>query len=650
MQSSPRNPHAGNEFDDADNHDTIARMLEDVSVPALLCSLVHMTGDPSWIRGDHRPRRCATTEFQGGMASESRAEVLRLALPVIAAYRDGGYVVRGLAPELLHEMMEFIACGTVNEPRTAMFMDDLSFGVADSGAITWRDEIPVDVRDDAHTVVIGCGESGIVAGIRLAQAGLAFTIIERSSGPGGTWQANRYPGARVDVGSHHYCYSFEPADHWTEYFCRQPELEAYFTRVLDSYDLRDRCRFNTEVLGATWNDTSARWDVQLRDADGIESTIQARFVITGAGSLTVPKLPDIEGMESFNGPSFHSARWPNDLDVAGQRVALVGAGATGFQIAPTIADDVAHLDIFQRTPQWIIPNRAYHQQVPDGDRWAMRHLPFYGRWFRFMMMWPGIGNGVENYRRDPDYDDGDGRAINASSAMSRDALSSWIVSHLDGRPDLIEKSVPSYPPMGKRVLQDNGSWLGCLKKPNVELITTAITRVEPEGVVTSDGVLHHVDVICYATGFLHTEFLAPMDIIGRDGVSLREQWGEEPSAYLGMVAPNFPNLFFMYGPGTNLAQGASLILQSEFQANFAMDAIHQVLVRDARSIEVRGNVHAEYKARYAAEIDQFVWAHPSIQHSHYKNKHGKVWTLSPWPFETYWSWTRSVDVDEFDFR
>ena len=249
------------------------------------------------------------------------------------------------------------------------------------------------MKADSPVVVIGCGESGIVAAIRLAQAGLPFTIVEKGPGPGGTWRDNRYPGARVDVGSHHYCYSFEPADHWSEYFCRQPELEAYFTRVLDKYELRPHCRFDTEVTGATWDEGTHRWKVDVRAADGVTETLDARFVISGVGSLNNPRMPDIPGMSDFTGPSFHSARWPADLDISGKRFALLGAGASGFQIAPTIADDVAHLDIFQRTAQWVLPNPSYHEPVPPGDAWAMRHLPFYGRWFRFLMLYPGIGLG-----------------------------------------------------------------------------------------------------------------------------------------------------------------------------------------------------------------------------------------------------------------
>jgi 4-hydroxyacetophenone monooxygenase len=641
-----RNPHAGRPFRDDDA--SIAAALEDVSIPSLMCSLVHMTGDPGWIRGDLRPRLCSPTEFNGGMTDEMCAEVRRRAVAVIAAYRDSGCEPLTLPRELLLEMMNFVACGHVDGERAEMFLRDLAFDGGDADAITWTGEIPADVRAGAHVVIIGCGEAGILAAIRCAQADLPFTIIEKGPGPGGTWRDNHYPGARVDVGSHHYCYSFEPADHWSEYFCQQPELEAYFAGILDKYDLRRRSRFHTEVLRADWDDDTAQWHVTIRTPDGATETVDARFLFSAVGALNLPRYPNIEGMETFTGPSFHSSRWPADLDITGKRFALVGAGATGFQIAPTIADQVAQLTIFQRTPQWMLPNPVYHASVPPGDQWAMRHLPFYGRWFRFMMLWPGIAMGVDRYRCDREYDDGGGRSINASNEKSRLLLTQWITSNLEGRPDLIEKSVPSYPPMGKRILQDNGSWFACLKNPNVELVRTAIARIEPDGVVTVDGNHYDADVICYATGFQHSDgYLAPIEFTGRGGVSLREQWGDEPTAYLGITVPNFPNLFCLYGPGTNLAHGASIIFHSECQVNYAMSAIRAALADGRHAIEVRQDVHDEYSARYQREIAQLVWAHPSIEHSHYKNRDGRIFTLSPWPIETYWTWTRAIDPGDY---
>lgn len=645
MTGGTRNPHAGQPFTDDDA--AIAAALEDVSIPALMCSLVHMTGDPSWIRGDLRPQGAMINEHQGYMSEEDRAEVRRRALPAIAAFRDDGCELPPPpSPELIHEMMAFLAAAPVDESVVPLFAEDLHLDGADAGAITWADEVPAEVRDAAHTVVIGAGEAGILAGIRLSQAGIPFTIVEKADGPGGTWWDNRYPGARVDIGSHFYCYSFEPADHWSEYYCQQPELRDYFRRVVDKYELDPHIRYRTEVVAARFDERTERWDVEVRTPDGTVEHLDARFVVSCVGALNLPHLPDIPGRDDFAGPSFHSARWPDDLDITGTRFALVGAGASGFQIAPTIADDVEHLTIFQRTAQWMFPNMNYHRQVPEGDAWAMRHLPFYGRWFRFLMFYPASGLTNEHNRVDPEWDDG-GRSISERNAMTRELFGQWISSQLEDRPDLLEVSIPHYPPSAKRMLQDNGSWLTCLKKPNVELVRTGIEKVVPEGIVTADGRLHEADVICYATGFRHNDFLMPIHLEGRHGVVLHERWGDEPKAYLGITVPDFPNLFSVYGPGTNLAHGASLIFQSECQINYVMSAIHEVLASGASTIEVRKDVHDAYAERYQSEISQMVWAHPSVQHSHFKNPKGEVWTLSPWPIPTYWEWTRAVDPDDY---
>lgn len=648
MHDARHNPHAGLPFTDDDA--TIAAVLEDVSIPALMCSLVHMTGDPSWIRGDIRPQGAALNEYQGFMSEEMKADARRRALPAIARYRDSGCVLPPQpSPEVLHEMMSYLACAPVDEDVVPMFLEDLHLDGSDAGAVTWRDEVPDEVRADAHVVVIGCGEAGLLAGIRLSQAGLPFTIVEKNAGPGGTWWDNRYPGARVDVGSHFYCYSFEPADHWTEYFSQHPELREYFERVMKKYGIDAHCRFNTEVTAATFDDDTGRWSVEVRTADGTTDTIDARFVISAVGSLNQPKLPDIPGIDDFAGPWFHSARWDTSVDYRGKRFALIGAGASGFQIAPTIADDVAQLTVFQRTAQWMFPNPNYHRSVPDGERWAIRHLPFYGRWFRFLTFYPGAGLNIERSRVDPEFDDGSGLAISESNLMTRKVFEDWIRSQVGDDPELLAKVLPDYPATAKRTLQDNGSWLTCLKKPHVKLVRTGIERIVADGVVTVDGTHYPADVICYATGFRHNDYLWPMHIVGRGGRVLREQWGDEPTAYLGITVPNFPNLFCLYGPGTNLAHGGSLIFQSECQVNYVMGALREALVAGHRTVEVRPEVHDEYAERYQSEISQMVWAHPSVKHSHYKNPDGKVFTLSPWPIPTYWRWTKTFEPKDYLF-
>jgi 4-hydroxyacetophenone monooxygenase len=642
-----RNPHAGEPF--ADSESSIAAALEDCSIPALLCSLVHMTGDPAWIRGDIRPRVAVSLDIQSGIPASELTEIRRQALPSIVAYRDGGCVPHELPEELLLEMMSFLGCRAVDDgPLSGLFFDDLQFEGGDTGAIDWGDEIPEVVKSASPVLVIGCGMAGILAGIRLRQAGLPFTIVEKNPGPGGTWWENRYPGARVDIGSHQYCYSFEPTDHWSEFYCQQPELREYFTSIVDKYDLRPHCRFNTSVTKLHWDSRQAGWNIDIETPDGTEE-IHARFVFSAVGSLNIPNLPDIPGMDTFAGQSFHSALWPDDLQLTGKRFALVGAGASGFQIGPTIAEHVDRLTIFQRTAQWIIPNPLYHAPVPSGDRWALRHLPFYGRWYRFIMTFPGIASGSDPYRIDTTYDDPTNRSVNAMNSMRADALLAWMTSLIAERPDLIPKVVPDYPALGKRVLQDNGSWLRCLQRPNVELVRTAIDRIERDGLVAVDGTHYPTDVICFATGFRHNDFLASMDLIGSEGTSLRHQWGDEPTAYFGITIPNFPNLFCIYGPGTNLAAGASLFYHSEFQVHYSMELIRATLTSGARSCEVTVEAHASYVDRYRAEIDQMVWSHASIEHSHYKNPAGKVFTLSPWPLDLYWQWTRQVDRDHYTF-
>ena len=559
MTDRRRNLHAGRPFEDDDP--AIAAALEDASVPALLCSLVHMTGDPAWIRGPRRPRTASFSRLQGGMPDDEQAEVRAEAVRVIADYRDAGCEPQPLPNDLLVEMMGFLATGPLSSRLSELFLFDLAFDGADGAAITWGDELDDAVKADSHVVVIGAGMAGIQAGIRLAQAGLPFTIVEKNGGPGGTWWENRYPGARVDVASHQYCFSFEPADHWSEYYCQHPELRDYFTWVLDKYELRKHSRFDTEVTGAEWDEGAARWRVAVRSADGTDEVLDARFVISAVGSLNIPRLPDIKGRETFAGTSFHSTRWPEGFDHRGLRFALLGAGASGFQIAPTIAGEVEHLSIFQRTAQWVLPNPMYHAPVPPGETWAMQHLPFYGRWLRFMMTEPGLSSGVEQYRIDPGHDDPDNHSVNATNAVRRDQLLAWMRSELADRPDLVEKVMPDYPALGKRILQDNGSWFECLKRPNVDLVRTEIERIVPEGIVTVDGVLHPADAICFATGFRHNDFLA-FDVVGRDGISLHEQWGDQPTAYLGITVPNFPNLFLCYGPGTNLAHSAGLFFHA----------------------------------------------------------------------------------------
>lgn len=646
-----RSPHAGEPFDDDD--EAIARALLDVSIPTLVLSMVHMTGDPSWIRERYRPNGLFLNEVQGFMDEDTKAAVRADALAVIRSYRDGGYELPPPpTPDLVQEMMSWLVCEPVPDEYVPMMLEELDLDGTDPRRVDWSG---VDEGDRAElpVMVVGCGMSGVLAGVRLGEAGVPYTIVEKNDGPGGTWYENRYPGARVDVGNHFYCYSFEPSDHWTEFFAQQPELQAYFEGVIERHDIDRHVRWSTEVRRMTWDDDRSCWRVELVAAGGsgsvesVESVevVEARAVISAVGQLNRPKLPSIEGMDSFAGPSFHSARWDHSVDLAGKRVALVGAGASGFQIAPAIADHVAELHVFQRTAQWMFPNPNYHATVGDGVRWALRHLPFYGRWYRFLLFWPACDGGMAAARIDPEWDDGD-RSISLVNDLARQMFTQWIEEGCAGDEELLARVLPDYPATGKRTLQDDGSWLRTLTLPHVELVRESIERITPTSIVTADGTETEVDVIVFATGFHGTRFLWPMEVVGRGGRSLADVWRDQPAAHLGITVPGFPNLFCMYGPGTNLASGGSLIFHSECQMRYIEQCL-QRLAAGARTIEPTEAVTRDFFERTQAELDQMVWSHPSIEHSWYKSDDGRIYGLSPWRLVDYWAWTRSPDPADF---
>ncbi|BBY20470.1 flavin-containing monooxygenase [Mycobacterium stomatepiae] len=639
-----RSPYSGRPF--TTSTPEIAAALEDVSIPTLLLSLVHITGDPRFIR-DYKQMGIFLNEVQGFMSEEDKARARAEALTVISEYRDRGCPEpEPLSPELVREMMDWAACEHVPDDYLPLVGEELDLDGADPRRPV---PIPAERAADVPVLVVGCGESGLLAGVRLRQANIPFTIVEKNAGPGGTWWENSYPGARVDVANHFYCYSFEPNSDWTHFFAEQDELQHYFTKVMNRHDLAEHIRWNTEVLAAEWDDVEGIWSVSLRDGDGQTSTLRVRALITAVGQLDRPPIPEFEGADSFAGPSFHSAAWDHSVDLTGKRVALIGAGASGFQIAPAIAEDVGHLTVFQRTAQWMFPNPMYHDEVGDGVRWAMRNLPFYGRWYRFLVLWPGSDKGLNAAEGDPNYAD-QGAAVSDINAAAAMMFSQWITSQVGDDDDLLAKVMPDYPACGKRTLQDNGSWLQTLQRDNVELVRTTIRRITPRGVVTDDGAEHEVDVIVYATGFRHTDVLWPLKVTGRNGIDLHEMWGSRPYAYLGITVPDFPNFFIIYGPGTHLAHGGSLIFQSELQMRYIDQCLQRLADADVHSMEPKTGAATDWHRRTQTQIKKMVWSHPAVKHSYFKNADGEIHTVSPWRLNEYWAAVREPDWSQFVVR
>jgi 4-hydroxyacetophenone monooxygenase len=631
-----RNPHAGHPFTDSD--DAIRSWLEEVSIPTLLVSCVHMSGDASLLDGPIRPQGAMLNEIQGYLSEEDKAAARATAFEIIRAYRDRGCPEpEPVAPDLVKRMLDFVVGAPVPDEYVPMMLEELDLEGVDVRADPGPREVPADFT----AVVIGCGMSGLLAAIRLGQAGIPYVVVEKNSGAGGTWFENTYPGARVDVGNHFYCYSFEPSDHWTEYYSQQPELRAYFDRVMRKHGVDQHVRWNTEVTAATWDEVLQQWRVDLDTGE----TLMATTVISAVGQFNRPYVPDVPG--TFDGASFHTARWDHSVDLTDKDVVMVGAGATGVQLAPAIADRVRSLTVIQRTAQWMFPNPNYHEPVGDGMQWALRHLPFYGRWLRFLIFFPGCDAGLAAAKVDPDWAPQE-TSVSEINDFARMMFTEWIESQLPDDPALLARVLPDYPATGKRTLQDNGSWLRTLRRDDVELVRAGIDHLEADGVVDSDGVKHHADVLIWSTGFAYHEPLMPMTIRGRAGVDLREHWGDRPRAYLGVTVPDFPNFFCLYGPGTNLASGGSIIFATECEMRHVMACIDALIDGGHRTIEPRRAAYDDYYERTQAEMRTMVWASPHIRHNYYANHNGEVHGLNPWRTVDYWAWTRSADLDDYE--
>jgi 4-hydroxyacetophenone monooxygenase len=545
-------------------------------------------------------------------------------------------------------MMNFIVAQEVPEEYLPMMLEEMELDGRDQRSDAWGDEVPRQRREQHQVVVIGGGMSGVLAAVRLQEAGIPFVVIEKNSSVGGTWFENRYPGARVDVSNHLYSYSFEPAHHWSQYFARQPELQKYFEGVVENHQLQSRFRFNTEVTRAAWDEQRKLWQVEIRCADGRTEMLEANSVISAVGQLNRPKLPDVEGIESFRGQWCHSADWDSSIDCRGKRVVLVGAGASAFQIAPTIAADVQELTVFQRHAPWMFENPIYHDEVPEGTKWCLQHLPFYTRWFRFLLFWPACDGAYDSVVVDPDWPHQE-RSVNEMNEFVYQMFSDYIRGQVEDAPQLLEKVLPDYPPMGRRTLQDNGSWLGALKRDNVCLETQGISSVSPEGVIASDGTEFPADIIIYATGFKTDKFMWPMEIRGREGQFLSEKWATEPSAYLGITVSGFPNFYCMFGPGTNLAFGGSLIFNGECQVRYAMECIKLLLQSDSDAIECTDQTQADYQRRFREQHARLIWEHPKVN-SYYQNSEGKVTLLWPWKIIDMWRWTKQAEPADYQLR
>ena len=632
-----------------DDDSTIEAALKEAYTPLLMVTLVHLTGDPGILRSDIRPSPDFATflgEPQGGIPEAQQAQIRALALDALKAYRDGGgRLPPPLSQETVHEMMRFV----IGQPLSQDYVDFLMAELALDGQDAYArpiDGVSAAVKQGFHVVIVGAGMSGLLAAIRLGQAGVPYTVLEKNSDVGGTWFENTYPGCRVDSPNHMYSYSFAPTD-WPQHFSPQRVLREYFSRCATDYRLRDHIRFETEVEEIAWDDRTQRWTVQLRARDGRREALAANAVISAVGQLNRPKFPDIPGREAFAGVSFHSARWEHRHDLRGKRIAVVGTGASAFQFVPEIAKQAGDVIVFQRTPPWILPTPDYHADIPAGTHWLLNHVPFYAKWLRFWMFWRVAEGLLSVVKVDPAWPDQE-RSVSAANDQLRALLTENIKALVGDDSELLAKAVPIYPPAGKRMLLDNGNWLQSLKRDNVRVVTDPIREITPRGIRTESGEEHAVDVVIYGTGFQANRFLFPMKVKGRGGVDLHAHWDGDPRAYLGITIPGFPNLFCLYGPNTNIVVNGSIVFFSECEMRYVMGCLELLMKNHHAAMDCRRDVHDAYNARIDQGNREMAWGTPNVR-SWYKNANGRVTQNWPFTLREFWNQTRAPDPADFIF-
>ena len=617
----------------------LERALDSASFPVIAALLVHFTGDISILDKLPKPNQVVLGETQGFLTHKDKQIIKKIALKEIGRFFSNSAFDDIYIPsnEELNEMMNFIVGEEVSSDYVPMMLGDLN--------ITTHTSKPnfLATKSNLEVLIIGAGMSGILAAIKLAEIGIKYKIYEKNNDLGGTWYENQYPGSRVDIANHFYSYSFEENHQWSEHFSRQPELLDYFKKCFHKYDIQKNTYFETQVTDMKFDELNQEWSVNSI-CHGEKKTESISIVISCVGQLNQPKVPEINGLKKFQGNMFHSSQWPNFDVISGKKVAVVGTGASAFQIVPSIAKSCKELTIFQRSPPWMFPNPQYHEEVDDGKKWLLKNLPFYSRWYRFLLFYPGSDQLLDSLFIDPAWKVRSD-SINQKNDAMRELFTAAMLGQISDQ-SLVDKVIPDYPPFGKRMLQDNGAWLQALHLPNVTLLSEGVECISSKGVVSSGKELEF-DTIIFATGFRAQDFFSPINIDGGSG-SYDKIYGDSPRSYLGITFSSMPNFFAMYGPGTNLAHAGSIIFNSECQINYICSAIKYMLSNNFKVIRVKPEIEKQYQDRFDKRHEKMVWQHSKVS-SWYQNSKGKVVTTSPWRLVEYWTWTNKFNQDDYEF-
>jgi 4-hydroxyacetophenone monooxygenase len=588
------------------------------------------------------------TGFQTFMMVAEEADVAMLrrkAVELLRAHRDAGAGPLDIGPE---ERLRRSVPLTLGEE-----LDDAEFEFCREElaldpwvrSLAWSEPPPPERLQGFSVTVIGAGLGGLNVALMLKRAGIAYTVIEKDSGVGGTWWETRYPGARVDTPSRGYTHIFGAHFPYSSPFCDWAENQRYFDWVADTFDLRDDIVFDTEVRALTWDEAASEWEVELEGPDG-RRTLRSNAVVTAVGFLNRPKIPEIEGMADFRGPSWHTSRWPDDADVAGKRVAVVGTGCTGYQLIPELVHSTEHVVAFQRTPQWLFGVPGYLSPFPEEVGWLDRNLPYYTNYMRLRTQ--GTGKAFRRLTEvDPDFDDP--HTVSPLNKATRETSLAFLHRKV-ADPQLRAIMTPQHPPWSARAVMVDSDYcvLDAIQRDDVTLVTSGIRRITETGIEDGDGTHHDVDVIVCATGFHASEYLFPMKVTGARGQTLDDLWKVGGArAHRFCMYPGFPNLWSVYGPNTNGGLGPGAF--HELVTRYALECMERLILDGRRAIEPKREAYDRYNADVDERNAQRVWSDPRAD-SYYWTEHGRSVVMCPFTGPEIFDLLRHPAFDELEIR
>lgn len=506
----------------------------------------------------------------------------------------------------------------------------------------------VAIPDTTTMAIIGAGIAGIAVALAAAEEGVSFEIFDRNHEVGGTWLTTTYPGIGVDTPSAYYSLSREVNPNWTNYYPQGAEYQDYLVALADKHQLREHIRFGTEVEALWWDEERGQWQIHTVGADGTRSVSHAGVVVTAAGYLNRPRWPDVKGRDTFAGVSVHSAQWDSSLDLTGKRVAVIGAGCTAVQIVDACVDEVEHLTVFQRQPHWVAPRKRPSDDVPEHRRYLGKHLPYYANWHRLKSYWATADNNYPVILQDPQW-----AAEHLSISPANDVLLQLCRDYIDrtfgAGSELAKKVTPDFAPYGKRIIRDPGGYYAALTRDHVDVEASEPAEINARGIVTADGRQIDLDVIIYATGY-HLDFLSTVDIRGRDGRKLSEEWGDSPRAYRGGTVPGFPNLFITSAPNYSPGHGAGANFSMEVLAHYIIECLQLMALRGATTMEVTREAYENYVAGIDEAMSRTVWCHTPNAHTYYRSSSGRVVVSTPFRLVDLWQQHRAPIEEDFTLR